>query len=202
MSINAGLTISTPTATRGRGVVPLAAVRRYLPTALIAGLFIISTTLAHADAVARGSAAIARGDYLRAARELSQPAERGNPKAIALLGYLYEHGFGAPQAYVAAADLYAQAAVTGNPFAQAMLGLMFDKGHGVPQDFVLAYKWLNLAAARTQGHERQVYARFRDAVASKMSTNEIVEGQRLALNWIPVAASAAHAARHSRPHPE
>jgi TPR repeat protein len=79
---------------------------------------------------------------------------------------------------------------------------MFDKGHGVPQDFVLAYKWLNLAAARTQGHERQVYARFRDAVASKMSTNEIVEGQRLALNWIPVAASAAHAARHSRPHPE
>jgi len=202
VSINAGLAISTSTATRARGVVPLAAVRRYLPTALIAGLFIISTTLAHADAVARGSAAIARGDYLRAARELSPPAERGNPKAIALLGYLYEHGFGAPQAYIAAADLYARAAVTGNPFAQAMLGLMFDKGHGVPQDFVLAYKWLNLAAARTQGHERQVYARFRDAVASKMSTNEIVEGQRLALNWIPVAASAAHAARHSRPHPE
>ena len=79
----------------------------------------------------------------------------GTPKAIALLGYLYEHGFGAPQAYIAAADLYAQAAVTGNPFAQAMLGLMFDKGHGVPQDFVLAYKWLNLAAARTQGHERR-----------------------------------------------
>jgi uncharacterized protein len=203
VSIDAGLAISTPTATRGRGVVPLAATRRYLPTALIAGLFIINTTLAHADAVARGSAAIARGDYLRAARELSPPAERGNPKAIALLGYLYEHGFGAPQAYVAAADLYAQAAVTGDPFAQAMLGLMYDKGHGVPQDFVLAYKWLNLAAARTQGHERQVYARFRDAVASKMSTNEIVEGQRLALNWIPVAASPVPSAtRHSRHRPE
>jgi hypothetical protein len=35
-----------------------------------------------------------------------------------------------------------------------------------------------------------------------MSTNEIVEGQRLALNWIPVAASAADAAQHSRHRPE
>ena len=63
---------------------------------------------------------------------------------------------------------------------------MYDKGHGVPQDFVLAYKWLNLAAAHAHGHQRDVYARFRDAVASKMSTDEIVEGQRLVRRWIPV----------------
>jgi uncharacterized protein len=105
--------------------------------------------------------------------------------ALALLGFMYEHGFGAPQAYDAAADLYTQGAVQGDPFAQTMLALMYDKGHGVPQNFVLAYKWLDLAAARTRGHEREAYARFRDAVASKMSTNEIVEGQRLALNWTP-----------------
>ncbi|MGY3621020.1 hypothetical protein [Bradyrhizobium sp. USDA 10063] len=79
--------------------------------------------------------------------------------------------------------------VQGNPFAQAMLGLLYDKGHGVPQDFVLAYKWLNLAAARTSGRERDAYARFRNAVASKMSTDEIVIGQRLALNWAPAFAA-------------
>jgi uncharacterized protein len=187
------------------GVLRLAAMRRHLATALIVGLLgTHAITLAHADVLARGSAAIARGDYLRAARELSPLAERGNPRALALLGYLYEHGFGEPQAYVAAADLYAQAAVQGNPFAQAMLGLMYDKGHGVPQDFVLAYKWLNLAAARTSGREREVYARFRNAVASKMSTNEIVEGQRLALNWIPVVLSppARHSSRNFRQRPE
>jgi hypothetical protein len=30
-----------------------------------------------------------------------------------------------------------------------------------------------------------VFARLRDAVASKMSDDEIAEGQRLALYWIP-----------------
>ena len=85
-------------------------------------------------------------------------ARRGNARALALLGFLYEHGFGEPQAYPAAADLYAEGAVRGDPFAQAMLGLMYDKGHGVPQDFVLAYKWLNLAAAHATGRPRDVYA--------------------------------------------
>jgi TPR repeat protein len=58
---------------------------------------------------------------------------------------------------------------------------MYDKGHGVPRNVVLAYQWLDLAAARTHGPERDAYARFRNAVASKMSTNEIARGQRLAL---------------------
>ena len=144
-----------------------------------------ATQIAHADALARGTAAYSRGDYVRAARELSPLARRGNAGALALLGFMYEHGFGEPQAYTAAADLYVQAAVQGNPSAQGMLGLMYDKGHGVPQNFVIAYKWLILAAAHASGHERDVYLRLRDAVASKMSSDEIVAGQRLALNWKP-----------------
>jgi uncharacterized protein len=139
---------------------------------------------AHADALARGTAAFNRGDYIRAARELSPLAASGNPRAMGLLGFMYEHGFGAPQAYDAAFDLYCRAAVQGNPFAQAMLGLMYDQGHGTPQEFIQAYKWLDLAAARSVGRERDAYARFRDAVASKMSRDEIVVGQRLALSWL------------------
>jgi TPR repeat protein len=143
--------------------------------------------LAHADALARATAAYNHGDYVRAARELSVLAAQGNPRAQGLLGFLYEHGFGVPQAYDAAADLYAQAAAQGNPFAQAMLGLMYDKGHGLSRDVILAYKWLDLAAAHTRGKERDAYARFRNAVASKMSPDEIAVGQRLALNWVPGA---------------
>jgi TPR repeat protein len=143
-------------------------------------------SIVRADALARGTAAYSRGDYNRTARELEPLARRGNTKALALLGFLYEHGFGEPQAYPAAADLYAQAAERGDPLAQALLGLMYDKGHGVPQNFVLAYKWLNLAAAHAYGRERDVYARLRSAVASKMSTNEITEGQQLALDWMPI----------------
>ena len=152
---------------------------------LMAAIGIAAGATAHADALARGTAAFAHGDYIRAARDLLPLAQRGNARALGLLGFLYEHGFGEPQDYPVAADLYTQGAAQGDPFAQAMLGLMYDKGHGVPQDFVLAYKWLDLAAARARGHERDNYARLRDAVASKMSRNELVEGQRLAVNWLP-----------------
>jgi uncharacterized protein len=140
---------------------------------------------AHADAVARATAAYARGDFIRAVRLLTPPALHGDAKAQAFLGFLYENGHGAPQAYDAAADLYTSAAVSGNPFGQFMLGLMYDKGHGVPQDFVLAYKWLNLAAARASRRERDYFLRLRNAVASKMSPAQISEGQRLALAWTP-----------------
>jgi uncharacterized protein len=140
---------------------------------------------AHANALTRATAAYARGDYVAAVNVLTPLALRGDANAQAFLGFMYENGFGAPQAYDAAVDLYVQAAIRGNPFAQSMLGLMYDKGHGVPQDFILAYKWLNLAAARAPKHERDYYLRLRNAVASKMSPDQIVVGQRLALLWAP-----------------
>ena len=190
-----------------RGAVLAKAVRRCLSAASVIALTGIGAApIAHADALARGTAAYSRGDYVRAAQELSPLAQRGNAKALGLLGFLYEHGFGEPQDYNAAADFYARGAVQGNPFAQAMLGLMYDKGHGVPLDFILAYKWLNLAAARTQGREQQNFARFRDAVASKMSKDEIAEGQRLALNWTAIgfepSLRAERGSWQSRHHPE
>jgi uncharacterized protein len=161
---------------------------------LAAALCLGATPSAHADMLGRATAAYHRGDYVRAARDLSLLAEQGNPRALGLLGFLYEHGYGVPQSYDAAADCYSHGAGQGNPFAQAMLGLMYDKGHGLPQDVILAYKWLDLAAAHAVGHERDTYARFRDAVASKMSKDEIAVGQRLALNWIAVASAPPIAA--------
>jgi TPR repeat protein len=58
----------------------------------------------------------------------------------AFLGFMYENGYGAPQAFDAAVDLHIDAATRGNPFGQGMQGLMYDKGHGVRRDVVLAYK--------------------------------------------------------------
>lgn len=138
-----------------------------------------------ADAVASANAAYARGDYIVAVKLLTPLALKGNARAQAFLGFMYENGYGAPQAYTEAADLYAEAAISGNPFGQGMLGLMYDKGHGVPQDFVLAYKWLDLAAARASKRERDYFIRLRNAVASKMSRAQIAEGQYLALCWVP-----------------
>ncbi len=155
---------------------------------LVAGLLLIVCCFipidrAAADARSSANAAYARGDYVLVVKLLTPLAFRGNAEAQSFLGHMFENGYGAPQVYVTAADLYAQAAIRGNPFGQGMLGLMYDKGHGVPQDFVLAYKWLNLAAARSPKRERDFFLRLRNAVASKMSPAQIAEGQRLAMVW-------------------
>jgi uncharacterized protein len=107
----------------------------------------------------------------------------GNARALGRLGFRYENGFGVPQNYAAAADLYRRAAERGDAFGQNRLGLSYDKGHGVPIDLVLAYKWLDLAAARAPRREHDFYLRLRDAVASKMSLDQVIEGQKLALIW-------------------
>ena len=177
---------SPPASTRARFAASIRrAARTFLPAALILALANFVALPASADALSRGVAAFERGDYIHAVLDLSPLAAQGNPRALGLLGFLYEHGFGVPQGYEAAFDLYCRGAVLGDPFAQAMLGLMYDKGHGTHQDFIQAYKWLDLAAARSRGRERDAYLKFRDAVASKMSRDEIVVGQRLALSWLP-----------------
>jgi uncharacterized protein len=149
--------------------------RRTLINALPA-LALALACLSGADSVA--------GEYLRY-RNDGEPIvlARGNARALGQLGFRYENGFGVPQSYAAAADLYRQAAEQGDAFAQSRLGLAFDKGHGVPLDYILAYKWLDIAAARASRRERDFYLRLRDAVASKMPLAQVSEGQRLALMW-------------------
>lgn len=161
----------------------LARPRRFAASLVVIACCLTGTAPARADALARANTAYARGDYVRAVNLLIPLALNGNPRAQALLGFMSENGFGTPQAYDTAADMYYRAALRGNPFAQAMLGLLYDKGHGVPQDFVLAYKWLNLAAARAPKRNRDYYLRLRNAVASKMSQDQIAEGQHLALRF-------------------
>ena len=150
----------------------------------VAALIGVATALpANGASLNQGKAAFSRGNYVLAAQLLAPLARRGNPKAQAMLGFMYENGLGAPQAYDIAFELYVGAAERGDPTGQYLLGLLYDKGHGAERDDVLAYKWLDLAAAAAPVRERENYQRIRDAVASKMSLNQVVEGQRLALNW-------------------
>ena len=106
-------------------------------------------------------------------------------RADALLGFKYEHGLGVPPSFEIAADLYIRAAEQGDASGQHFLGLMYDKGHGVWQDGILAYKWLNLAAARAPARYREQYLRIRNAAASKLTLDQIYMGQELATQWVP-----------------
>ncbi|MEQ6917206.1 peptidoglycan-binding protein [Halomonas aquatica] len=79
--------------------------------------------------------------------------------------------------------------------AQYMLGRMHEAGNGTPQDFVEAHKWYNLAASH--GHRHAADAR--DAIAQRMTTQQIAEAQRVARAWQPEQASAAQVAPAARP---
>jgi uncharacterized protein len=112
-------------------------------------------------------------------------AHRGNAHSQVVLGFMYATGHGVPQNFERAVGWYQRAAEQGDPTAQYLLGLMYDKGQGVPQDSILAHKWLILAAGRATGRQRDYYARIRDAVAFKLTSEQISTAQHLAVEWRP-----------------
>jgi hypothetical protein len=160
--------------------------------AFAALLAVTATSVAEAGPLQDGMAAHHRQDYVKAERLLRPLAMVGNPKAQAYLGFMYEYGRGVPQSYVEAAIWYCLAADQNNAYAQYLLGLLYDKGHGVPRDYVEAYKWLSLAVARAPRADRENWTRIRDAVASKMTVQEIALGQRLATDFRPRPSAPRH----------
>ncbi len=156
--------------------------------AILSVLFLLLATASAVSAspARDGVRALSRQDYPRAARILVPLARRGDAQAQTSLGFMYAQGYGVPQNYVKAAYWYRRAAEQGNATAQYWLGLMYDKGHGVRSNVIEAYKWLNLAVARAaQRRERDSWLPIRDALASKMDSIQIAEGQRLAVLWRP-----------------
>jgi len=57
--------------------------------------------------------------------------------------------------------------------AQVDRGFMYAEGRGVPQDYVQAHKWMNLAASRQTGEEKQRSADRRDTLARLMSPAQV-----------------------------
>lgn len=60
------------------------------------------------------------------------------------------------------------------------LGMMYSTGRSVSADLVEAHKWFNLAAAK--GNREA--ARYRQEVASEMTSYDIAAAQREAREWL------------------
>ena len=153
--------------------------------ALVASGVLSFPSNALAGPLTAGERAYARHDYVRAAPLLLFEAERGSPAAQTYLGYMYQNGLGVPRNYSAAAGWLNEAAQQGEPTAQFLLGLLFDKGYGVPMDWVQAEVWLNLAASQANGWQRDYWARMRNAVAQKLTLDQLAEAQQRAYAWAP-----------------
>lgn len=156
------------------------------------GLLVLSALLAAGGPTAAGSkpdgtANFARANYFAAAVRARPLAERGNPQAQALLGFMYEYGRGVPQDYTTAVYWYRCAAEQDYSTAQYLLGLMYEKGLGVERSDTLAYAWLNLAAAHAPPPAKEYYTRIRNTIAAKLTAVQIANAQWLALRFIPSA---------------
>ena len=105
-----------------------------------------------ADPYQDAVAAIQGRDYARATQLLRPLAERGDARAQAGIGLMYEYGQGVfgqgvpSQDYAQALAWYFKSADQGYAYAQYSLGSMYENGRGVSQDHSEAVKWWGKAA--------------------------------------------------------
>jgi hypothetical protein len=128
-------------------------------------------------------------DFPEAVRWFRRAADDGDAAAEFYLGVMFAEGQGVPQDLEQAVKWYRRAAARGDAQAQYNLGLAYAKGEGVATDLVAAHMWLNLAAAGFQSIDavrRAAAVASRDAVAAKMTPEQLAEAQRLARERAPV----------------
>lgn len=119
-------------------------------------------------------------DYAQATLWYRRAAEQGNLMAQHNLANMYETGEGVrPSEYslTAAASWYRRAAEAGFKPSQANLGLLLANGRGVRRDFVEAYMWMVLAGPVADAN--------REALAKRMTPQQIAEAERHARDWKP-----------------
>ena len=79
------------------------------------------------------------------------------------------------------------AADAGDRRAMLALGRLYVRGPGAPQDYLEAHKWFNLAASRGEA----VAVGERDALAAKMTPQQVAAAQERAAAWHQTASRAA-----------
>ena len=126
-------------------------------------------------------------DETEAVRWYRFATDQGLAAAQFNLGNMYRDGRGVPQDETEAVRWYRLAAGQRYAAAQVSLGIMSAEGRGVPQDRVAAYMWLSLAAARlAPASGRNAMVEARDAVAERMTADQVADAQRLAHEWKPI----------------
>jgi len=131
-------------------------------------------------------------DHEQALYWYKEAAEQGLVEAQYNLGLMYRYGHGLPPDFEQAVYWYRKAAYQGFAPAYNNLGYMYQHGNGVQKNWVEAHKWYNLAAANSGGDQRLKAVKNRDLMATKLTTEELKEAQRLAAEWSPEREDAVH----------
>ena len=137
----------------------------------------ISASAVWAGDVEDAVAALIKKDYVTALKKYKSAAVKNDAYAQTMVGSFYNsNSYGVVQDYAEAVRWYKLAAAQGDASAQNNLGFMYATGQGVLQNNVQAHMWFNIAALK--GDKDAV--KNRDIAASKMTTEQIAQAQRLA----------------------
>ena len=121
--------------------------RRIAATLAVVGALLFSAGYACAN-FWDGFAALNRGDYATAFREMRPLAEQADADAQYNLGLMYRNGWGIPENDSEAVKWYRKAAEQGFAQAQSNLGHIYAEGLGVAANNIKAYMWSSLAKAQ------------------------------------------------------
>jgi TPR repeat protein len=155
---------------------------RYIGTAVVLAIALLSAAPSAADDVFEGKAAAELGDYARAVEIWRPLAEAGDPRAETYLGIMYDNGYGVPQDRAEAFRWFERAAQRGFANAQYHLGFMYHHGRGVQRSQVEALKLYQLAAA--QGDPAAQYNLGRMYAHGLVVERDLVEAHM----WFELAA--------------
>jgi len=121
-------------------------------------------------------------NYKQAMLWLRKAAVHGNADAQYVVGAMYYTGNSVPKDSAEAVTWFVKSAEQGHADAQQVLGLMYCYHiGGVPHDVVIAYMLWNLSAA----HGSVKAAKQRDELLTKLSQEQVDEGQALSAAWRP-----------------
>jgi TPR repeat protein len=110
-------------------------------------------------------------------------AQLGHPRAMTVVGMMYDEGRGVSRDPVTARDWFEHAAALGNRGAQYNLGMMYEEADGVPKD-------LQRAAAYYEQSARQGMGRAQFAIGLSYEFGEGVPRDRgRAIYWLSQAGA-------------
>ena len=119
-------------------------------------------------------AAYYRGDYETAFEEFLPYAQEGDAEAQAMVGVMYQGGYGVRQDLAEAGKWYRRAADQCHAAALGMLGVLYAQGLGVPLDYIAAYKLLSVSSALGERKASEAL----DLLVSFMTREQIAEAKR------------------------
>jgi len=119
--------------------------------------------------------------YLSNPDECLAEAEKGNPIAQFILGFMYENGEDVPQDFTLANTWYHKAADQDDADAQNRLGEVYRDGDlGVNPDQTLSYMWFSLA--QRSGYRDALGKR--NMIAESMTSSQIEAAKKLLEDWV------------------